>query len=123
MKRLLFVISMSFVLSSCTKTNGCEYIEEGRFLTGIFHYSNKSVKISKWPNQTEYLDVNAYLVRDYSQGDFYDTIVITKSSVPIEYRNEGDSHVAVSLKNTVTGATTTEVRRDFYKLLCIEKIK
>ncbi len=68
------------------------------------------------------MDVNAYLVKDELGGTLYDTVLITKSSVPNEFRVEGEKHVAVSVVSTVSGATTTEARHDFYKLLCIEEI-
>ena len=83
------------------------------------------MKINYWPGEANavVLDVNAFLVKDNSEGYFYDTIVIKKSSVPNEYRIEGEKHVAVSIVNTVTGGTTHEIRHDFYKLLCIEEIE
>lgn len=78
----------------------------------------------KWPGgNAVILDVNAYIVNDISEGAFWDTIVITKSSVPYKYRKEGEKHVAVSIVNTITGGTTHEIRHDFYNLLCIEEIK
>ena len=110
-------------LSSCTKTSGCEFVEGDNFLTGTFHYFKNPVQIPQWPNSTaEFLDVNAYLVKDELGGTLYDTVLITKSSVPNEFRVEGEKHVAVSLVSTINGATTAEARHDFYKLLCIEEI-
>ena len=112
-----------FGLTSCTKTSGCEFVEGDNFFTGTFHYFKNPVQIPKWPNSTaEILDVNAYIVKDELGGTLYDTVLITKSSVPNEFRVEGEKHVAVSVASTVTGATTTEARHDFYKLLCIEEI-
>ena len=107
----------------CTKTSGCEFVEGDDFLTGVFHYSKTAIEIPKWPGSpVDVLNVNAYLVRDNSTGDFWDTIVITKSSVPNEYRKESEKHVAVSIVNTTPGGTC-ELRHDFYKLLCIEEIE
>ena len=112
-----------FGLTSCTKTSGCEFVEGNNFFTGTFHYFKNPVQIPKWPNSTaEILDVNAYIVKDELGGTLYDTVLITKSSVPNEFRVEGEKHVAVSVVSTITGATTTEARHDFYKLICIEEI-
>ena len=127
LSRIVFIITLLIVggigLSSCTKTNGCEFVGGDYFLTGTFHYFKNPVQIPQWTNSTaEILDVNAYLVKDELGGTLYDTVLITKSSVPNEFRVEGEKHVAVSVVSTVSGATTTEARHDFYKLLCIEEI-
>lgn len=108
-------------LTCCTKKSGCEYVEGDYYLTGTFHYFSNPIQIPKYPYTNIMVDVNAYLVKDVSGGDYFDTILIKKSSVPYEYRKEGEKHVAVSLVNTITGGTTTEARHDFYKLLCIEE--
>lgn len=119
---MLLLLAGCVGFSSCTKTSGCESVE-GQFLTGTFHYLRNPVQMPKWPSSNVViLDVNAYLVRDNSTGDFWDTIVITKSSVPNKFRKEGEKHVAVSMVNTVTEGTT-EIRHDFFKLLCIEEIE
>lgn len=123
---LLLLLAGCLGFQSCTKTSGCEFVQGDLFLTGTFHYFKNTVKIPKWPYPANavVLDVNAYLVRDDSQGHFDDTIVITKSSVPNKYREDGEKHVAVSIVNTYYGiASTTEGRHDFYKLLCIEEIE
>ena len=126
-KNALFLLLLAGFIGfpSCTKTSGCEFVEGDFYLTGTFHYYKNPVKMNYWPGEanTVVLDVNAFLVKDNSEGYFYDTIVIKKSSVPNEYRIEGEKHVAVSIVNTVTGGTTHEIRHDFYKLLCIEEVE
>ncbi len=119
---VLLLVLGALGLTNCRKC-GCDYSVGDRYLTGTLHYSKNPVKIPKWPgSNVEVLDVNAYFVNDDSKGEFYDTIVVSKSSVPNEYRVDGKNHVAVSLVNTVTGTTTLELRHDVYKLKCIEKI-
>ena len=127
-KNVLFLLLLAGFIGfpSCTKTSGCEFVEGDFYLTGTFHYYKVPVKMHKWPGEANavILDVNAFLVKDNSEGSFFDTIVITKSSVPNEYRKEGERHVAISIESTLHGAaTTTEGRHDFYKLLCIEEIE
>ena len=90
--------------------------------TGEFHYSKTEIKIPQWPHSETMLDVNAFFVPDNSEGRFCDKIVITKSSVPSEYRGNTKTHVRVSLKNTAPKPTAMELRHDCYELLCIEKI-
>ncbi len=120
---ILLLLSAGSSIVSCTKTNGCEYVEGDYYLTGTFHYFEKSLQIPKYPYTNILVNVNAYLVKDEMSGTYFDTMLITKSSVPQEYRKEGEKHVAVSIVNTVLGGTTTQARHDFYKLLCIEEIK
>lgn len=108
--------------TNCTKKSGCEMVSGELDVTGEFHYSKNKVKIPKWPNSETMLDVNAFFVLDNAEGRFYDTIVITKASVPSEYRTNAKTHARVSLKNTVSQPTTMELRHDYYELLCIEKI-
>ena len=120
------IVTGGICFSGCTKTSGCEFVDGDRYLTGTFHYFDDPVQIPQWPYPANaiILDVNSYLVRDNSTGDFLDTIVITKSSVPKNYRKEGEKHVAVSIESTFHGtATITEARHEFYKLLCIEEIR
>lgn len=71
--------------TNCTKKSGCEMVSGELNVTGEFHYSKNKVKIPKWPNSETMLDVNAFFVLDNAEGRFYDTIVITKASVPSEY--------------------------------------
>ena len=122
--KVLLLLLLAFCVTGflgCTKETGCDSVG-GMCLTGVFHYSKETIKFQKWPSCSTMLDVNAYIVKDSIVGDFYDTIVITKTSVPAKYRKDGEWHVAVSVENTVSWPTTMEVRRDFYRLLCIEKI-
>ncbi len=120
---LLLLMAAGFGLSSCTKQSGYEFVEGDYYFTGTFHYFKNPVKIQKWPfSNVTMLDVNAYIVKDDLSGTYFDTMLITKSSVPYNYRNDGEKHVAVSIARTISG-TTTEARHDFYRLLCIEEIK
>jgi hypothetical protein len=123
-KTIMFPLLVGCIgLFGCTKKSGCEYVEGDYYLTGTFHYFKESIQVPKYPNNNIMVDVNAYLVRDELSGTYLDTMLVTKSSVPYGFRNEGEKHVAVSVVNTITGAITTEARHDFYKLLCIEEIK
>ena len=111
-----------FGFSGCTKTSGCEYAEGEQFLTGTFHYFERPVKIQKYPGSNKtLLDVNAFLIRDDFSGNDTDTVLITKSSVPLGYRREGEQHVATSLNAIKTTGPT--FGRVFFKLLCIEEIE
>ena len=119
---ILLLMAGCISLSGCTKTSGCEFVEEGHFLTGTFHYFERPVKIQKYPgSHVSLLDVNAYLVRDDFSGDDTDTVLITKSSVPLKYRGEDEKHVAVSLEPILKPGHA--YGRIFCKLLCIEEIE
>ena len=118
-KNALFLLLLAGFIgfSSCTKTSGCEYADEGRlFLTGTFHYLQKYSG-----SNVSLLDVNAFLIRDDFIGDESDTVLITKSSVPWEYRREVEKHVVVSLEPIIKPGPT--FGRGFYKLLCIEEVE
>lgn len=121
---ILLLMAGCIGLSGCTKTSGCEFVEEGHFLIGTFHYFERPVKIQKYPGSNKtLLDVNAFLIRDDFSGDDTDTVLITKSSIPLRYRGEDEKHVAVSLEQVLTGGGTITYGRCFCNLLCIEEIE
>ena len=119
---LIIAATLAMSFTGCIKKSGCDMVIGDLNATGELHYSETEIEIPKWPHSETMLDVNAFFVLDNSEGRFYDTVVITKSSVPSEYRGNTKTHVRVSLKNTAPEPTTTELRHDYHELLCIEKI-
>ena len=72
------------------------------------------------PFNEQSTDVHAYFVKENPEH-FTDTILITKTSIPLAYRKEGITKVSVTL-TYAADVVLAYMHREYHKIVCIEKL-
>ena len=118
MKKILFVLLMVMLvttISSCTKKSGCADAN-GYYDTGYFTYFDEKITLNGF---YETYEANGVFVFDECYPTC--TIGITKRTIPLDYRNNGEEiRVTISRKLSKNGNDRLGIM--LYDINCIEKI-